>query len=155
MSKKYIIELPATEREYLLEFIAQGQARAREFTRAHILLKADEGLTDEAIATALHTTTPTVQRVRQRYVEGGLTRALKVKPHPARARKFDGHQEAIIIATACSPIPDGKGHWTVRMLADKAVELELAESVSPETIRAVLKKAKLNPGNTSNGASQK
>ena len=117
------------------------------------MLKADEGLTDEEIAAALHTTTPTVQRVRQRYVEGGLSRALKVKPHAARARKFDGHQEALIIATACSPIPDGKGHWTVRMLADKAVELELAESVSPETIRQVLKKARLNPGNTTNGAS--
>jgi hypothetical protein len=123
MSKKYIIELPATEREYLLEFIAQGQARAREFTRAHILLKADEGLTDEEIAIAPHTTTPTVQRVRQRYVEAGLTRALKVKPHPARARKFDGHQEATIIATTCSPIPEGKGHWTVRMLADKRSSL--------------------------------
>ena len=152
MNKKYLIELPQTEREYLLEFIAQGQAKAREFTRAHILLKADQGLSDEEIATDLHSTTPTVQRVRQRYVEGGLTRALKVKPHPARAKKFDGHQEAIIIATACSPIPDGKGHWTVRMLADKAVELELVESVSPETIRQVLKKASLNPGNTTSGA---
>lgn len=68
MSKKYLIKLPETEREYLLEFIAQ-----------------------EEIGTALHSTTPTVQRVRQRYVEGGLTRALKVKPHAARAKKFDGH----------------------------------------------------------------
>ena len=139
--KKYIIELPDTDREYLLEFIAQGQARAREFTRAHILLKADDGLTDEEIALALHSTTPTVQRVRQRYVEDGLTRALKAKPHAARAKKFNSSQEAIIIATVCSPIPDGHGHWTMRMLADKAVELELVESVSPETMRQLLKKA--------------
>ncbi len=152
MSKKYNVQLPATDREYLLDFIAQGQARAREFTRAHILLQADQGLTDQEIATALHSTTPTVQRVRQRYVEEGLTRALKVKPHPARAHKFDGHQEAIIIATACSPIPDGHGHWTVRMLAAKAVELELVESVSPETIRQVLKKANLSPGSINSGA---
>src|SRR6478672_3348510 len=103
--KKYIIELPDTDREYLLEFIAQGQARAREFTRAHILLKADDGLTDEEIATALHSTTPTVQRVRQRYVEEGLSRALKAKAHAARPKKFDPSGEAIIIATVCSPIP--------------------------------------------------
>lgn len=155
MNKKYLIQLPDTDREYLLEFIAQGQARAREFTRAHILLKADEGLTDEEIAKALHSTLPTVQRVRQRYVEDGLTRALKAKAHAARPKKFNGSQEAIIIATACSAVPDGHGHWTMRMLADKSVELELAESVSPETIRSVLKKAKLNPGSTSSGAFQK
>jgi transposase len=118
-------------------------------------LKADEGLNDAEIAKALHSTLPTVQRVRQRYAEEGLTRALKAKPHAARAKKFDGSQEAIIIATACSPVPAGHGHWTMRMLADKAVELELAESVSPETIRTVLKKAKLSPGSTSNGAFQK
>jgi transposase len=140
MNKKYIVELPDTDREYLLEFIAQGQARAREFTRAHILLKAAEGLNDEEIALALHSTLPTVQRVRQRYVEEGLTRALKAKPHAARAKKFEGSGEALIIATACSPVPNGHGHWTLRMLADKAVELELAESVSPETIRQLLKK---------------
>ena len=103
--KKYIIELPDTDREYLLEFIAQGQARAREFTRAHILLKADDGLTDEEIALALHSTTPTVQRVRQRYVEDGLTRALKAKPHAARAKKFNSSQEAIIIATVFQKSP--------------------------------------------------
>ena len=155
MNKKYTIQLPDTDREFLLEFIAQGKARAREFTRAHILLKADEGLNDEEIAKSLHSTLPTVQRVRQRYAEDGLTRALKAKPHAARPKKFDGPQEAIIIATACSPVPDGHGHWTMRMLADKTVELELTESVSPETIRSVLKKAKLNPGNISSGAFQK
>ena len=155
MNKKYLVKLPASERDYLLEFIASGKAKAREYTRAHILLKADEGLNDEAIAQALHTTTPTVQRVRQRYVEDGLERSLKVKAHPARPKKFDGSGEALIIATACSPVPAGKGHWTVRMLAAKAVELELVESVAPETIRQVLKKVKLNPGNINNGASQK
>ncbi len=140
--KKYIINLPDTDHEYLLEFIAQGQARAREFTRAHILLKANEGLNDEEIAKALHSTTPTVQRVRQRYVEDGLSRVLKAKPHAARPKKFDGSGEALIIATACSSVPEGHGHWTMRMLADKTVELELVESVSPETIRQLLKKAK-------------
>jgi transposase len=152
---KYEVQLKAQEEAYLLHLISQGKPSARKATRARILLKAHQGFKDEQIAQALDVSTATVSRTRQKYVEADLDRAINDKAHAARPKKFDGKQEAIIIATACSKVPDGHDHWTIRMLADKAVELELVESVAPETIRQVLKKTNSNPGARNNGVSRR
>jgi transposase len=152
---KYEVKLKAEEEGYLLHLISQGKPSARKVTRARILLKAHQGQKDEYIATALEVSTATVSRTRQKYVEVDLDRAINDQAHAARPKKFNGKQEALIIATACSEVPDGHDHWTVRMLADRAVELELAESVAPETIRQVLKKTISNPGARNNGVSRR
>ncbi len=138
---KYQVQLKADEEASLLHLISQGKPSARKTTRARILLKAHEGFKDEQIAQALNISTATVSRTRQKYVEAGLDPAINHKLSAApRAKKFDGKQEALIIATACSDVPDGHDHWTLRMLAARTVELKMVESVSPETIRKVLKK---------------
>lgn len=137
---KYEVNLLAHEQEDLLQMIRQGKPKAREATRARILLKANEGYKDEEIALALDISTATVSRTRQRYVEAGLEAAVKDKPLPGRPNKFDGRQQAHLIALACTDAPDGHDHWTVRLLADKAVELGFVQSVSPETLRQLLKK---------------
>ena len=148
---KYTVQLSDEERTQLLHLISQGKPSARKVTRARILLKAHEKWNDEQIAKAFEVSTATVSRTRQKYVEAGLLRALNNLPHAARPRKFTGQQQATIIATACSQAPDGHDHWTIRLLADKVVELGLADKVAPETVRAVLKKTHLNPGRKSNG----
>ena len=144
---KYQVQLTAAEEATLLNLISQGQPAARKNTRARILLKANEGFKDEQIAQALNVSTATVSRTRHKYVETGLEAAINHKPPAAtKPTKFDGPQQAFIIATACSAVPDGKHHWTLRMLAAKTIELEMVESVSPETIRHILKKTNSNPG---------
>jgi transposase len=121
--------------------------------RARVLLKADEGVGETQIAQALDIHRRTGEKVRQRYCESGLERALHEKPRPGAQRKFDGKQEAHLIAVACSTPPDGRAHWTLKLLADEVVKLELAESISPETVRQVLKKATSSHGKNRNGAS--
>src|SRR5437879_5619409 len=138
--KKYMVDLTSAEREALLTLISRGKPSARKVTRARILLKADEGLIDTAIASALNSSTATVEQTRQRFVEGGLDNALNERPRPGQKHKLSGLASAYVIATACSEAPTGHEHWTLRLLADKVVEMGLVESVSHETIRAVLKK---------------
>jgi transposase len=138
--KKYIVDLTNEERDDLLTLISRGKPSARKVTRARILLKADEGFIDRDIAAALNTSTATVEQIRQRFVEGGLDKALNERPRPGQKYKLDGTASAYVIATACSTPPEGHQRWTLRLLADKVVELGLAESVSHETIRALLKK---------------
>ena len=137
---KYQVQLPSGEQEQLLQMLRQGKPKAREATRARILLEAHEGYKDEEIAQAFDVSTATISRTRQRYVEAGLEVAIKDKPIPGRPNKFEGRAEAHLVAVACTPAPDGHDHWTVRLLANKAVELGFVESVSPETIRQLLKK---------------
>src|SRR5271165_1312885 len=138
--KKYIVDLTNEERDDLLTLISRGKPSARKVTRARILLKADEGFIDRDIAAALNTSTATVEQIRQRFVEGGLDKALNERPRPGQKYKLDGTASAYVIATACSMPPEGHQRWTLRLLADKVVELGLAKSVSHETIRALLKK---------------
>jgi DNA-binding transcriptional ArsR family regulator len=131
----------------LKRLIAAGTAPARKLTHARILLKADQspeggaGWVDEAIADAVETSQPTVSRVRKRYVQEGLEAALDRRP-PNREyrRKLDGEQEARLIALACSEPPEGQARWSLRLLADKLVELEVVEEVSYQTVRRTLKK---------------
>jgi transposase len=152
---KYIVDLTDEEREPLLQLLWKGKSAARKLTRARILLKADEQLTDEQVAQALHVGSATVGRVRQRFVEEGLESALNERPRPGQRRKLSGKQEAHLIVVACSSPPQGHGRWSLRLLAGKVVELGLANSISPETVRKLLKNQSLSPGRKSNGASQR
>jgi transposase len=143
---KYVVRLTEAERIELEALVKTGKVAARKRQRAHMLLKADagaqgSGATDQQIAGALDVGTATVHRVRQAYVEQGLDEALGCKPtRPRRARKLDGAQEAHLVAVACGPAPEGRARWTVRLLADKAVELEIVDSISKDTVHRMLKK---------------
>jgi transposase len=138
--KKYIVELTDEERQELRELISKGKLSARKVTRARILLKADEGWKDKAIVTALDTSVATVERIRKRFVEGNLNKALNDDPRPGAKRKLDLRGEAYLIALSCSPAPDDHDHWTLRLLADRLVELGRVESISHEAVRQYLKK---------------
>jgi transposase len=140
--KLYIINLTDEERQSLLAMTRKGQIKARQMKRAMILLKANEGLSDPQIMSALGVSRPCVERIRKRFVLGGLERALKEDPRPGQKRKLDGRGEATLIATACSEVPEGHEHWTLRLLAGKMVELEVVDSISYETIRRTLKKTR-------------
>lgn len=146
MIKKYIVTLTEDERRDLMALISAGKGAARRLAHARILLKADQGpdgpgWMDDAIAAALEVSRPTIERVRKRFVEEGLEAALHPRP-PARAyrRKLDGAQEARLIALACGTPPAGQVRWTLRLLADTLVTLEIVEDISHETVRQVLKK---------------
>ena len=152
MPKKYIVTLTLEERTELLDLIKKGTLAARKLTRAHILLQADDGATDETIAAALHIHRTTVERTRQRFVEGNLEAALSERPRPGAKRKLDHKQEAWLVATACSTPPDGQKRWTLQLLADELVALQLVETVSDETVRRTLKKTFSSPGRSRNGA---
>lgn len=138
--KKYIIDLTEEEHKALLEMTSKGSIKARKLKRAMILLKADEGMTDPQIMAALNVSRPTVERIRKRFVEGGLEKALNDDPRPGQKRKLDGRGEAHLIAIACSDPPAGHDHWTLRLLAGKLVELSVVDSISYETVRRTLKK---------------
>jgi len=145
--KKYRITLESQEHEQLREILAKGKADVRRLKHAQILLAADEaegspGQMDTVIAKALQVGTATIERVRRRFVEEGLEMALSPYKKPKRRypTKLDGRQEARLIATACSKPPEGHARWTLRLLADKLVELKCVDSISHETVRQTLKK---------------
>ena len=151
--KKYKVTLTDEERNSLQALIAAGKAAAQKLTHARSLLKADAapggpGWTDARIAEALDVNVTTVERLRERFVEQGLDAALVRKPpeRPSRARTFDGQAEAHLIALACSEPPDGRVRWTLRLLADKLVELAIVDTVSTETVRRTLKKTNSSRG---------
>lgn len=150
MPKKYIVRLSEEERTELEKLISIGKGAARKLNHARILLKADAddvNWTDEKIRDALDTSFSTILRVRETFVEEGLEAALNRKrPRKTPQRKLDGVQEAHLIAVACSPAPEGRKRWTLRLLADKMVELAYVDTLSYETVRQTLKKMKLNLG---------
>ena len=148
---KYIVELTADEREQLRAIIGRGKTLARGITRARILLKAEERLTDEQIASALAIGSATVGRVRQRFVEEGLEKALSERPRAPKPRKLTGKQEAHLIAVACSKAPEDRARWTLRLLADRIVELGFAESYSHVQVRRLLKKRSSSLGKKPSG----
>ena len=154
MKHPLAIKLSETEQASLLTFLHAGKANARIFTRARVLLKAAEGWTDQHICEAFDVSRNTSIRVRQLYLEGGLEAVLQDKRQQRYRQALTGGQAAHLIAITCSPVPDGHDHWTLRLLAGKAVELGFVESISPETIRQLLKKMNSNLGNTNSGAFQ-
>jgi transposase len=151
--KKYKVTLTADERQQLSDLIAAGKAAALKLAHARILLKADAANAapawpDARIAEAVEVSIATVERVRQRFVEQGLEAALgrKKQDRPSRLRKLDGRAEARLIALACSAPPEGRKEWTMRLLADKLVELEVVDAVCDETVRRALKKTRSSRG---------
>ena len=152
MMKRYCVSLTPEHRSRLESLVAAGTAPTRSVTHARILLKADQSpagaaWTDARIAEALDISIPTVERVRRRYVLEGLDAALVHRP-PARhrPRRLDGDQEAHLVALACSPVPSGHARWTLRLLADRMVELQYTDTVSYETVRTTLKKTHSSRG---------
>jgi|SRR6185503_5527211 len=143
--KKYIIDLSADEREQLQLMIRRGKSSSRKLTRARILLKASDGFTDSEIVSALNVGVATVERIRRRFVEAGLD-ALNERSRPGNKPKLDRKAQARLIAEACSKAPDGRKHWTLQLLADRVVELKLADSCSYELVRRVLKETNSSPG---------
>jgi transposase len=139
-SKKYLINLSDEDREKLQQMTRKGTLKARQFKRAMILLKADEGLSDPQIMAALNVSRPCVERIRKRFVADGMERALNEDPRPGQRRKLDGRAEATLIATACTEAPEGHAHWSLRLLAGKLVQLQVVDTISHETVRRTLKK---------------
>jgi transposase len=150
--KKYRITLTPADRAQLLDLIAAGRETAQALAHARVLLKADEGSDgpawgDNRIVGALEVSRPTVERLRRRFAEQGLAAALgRRSPRREYRRKLDGAQEARLVALSCSEPPTGRARWSMRLLADKLVELEIVEAVSYETIRRTLKKTRSSPG---------
>jgi transposase len=138
--KKYLVKLNEDERNKLLDITRKGKIHARKMKRAQILLKADEGLSDLEIMSAINVSRPCVERTRKRLVEGGLQKALNEDPRPGQKRRLDARGEAQLLATARTQAPQGYEHWTLRLLAGKLVELGVVETISRETVRRTLKK---------------
>jgi putative transposase len=143
--KKYLVDLSGDERESLRQLVRRGKHCSRRVTRARILLLAADGVTDEQIVASLKTAFATVERTRKRFVEEGLG-CLNERPRRGQARQLTGKQEAHLIAIACSTPPEGRARWTLRLLADKVVELNFADSIARETVRQVLKKTNSSRG---------
>jgi transposase len=139
-AKRYVVTLADEEHTQLLALTKKGRVAARRLTRAHILLQAAAGATQEAIAAALHIGRATVVRICKRFVEEGLEAALRDRPRPGAQRKLDGKQGAFLIALACSSPPEGRTCWSMQLLADKLVELRVVDAISDETVRRTLKK---------------
>ena len=153
MNKRYIVRLSREERQEVLRMVRVGKAAAYKLLWARILLKVDEGeegagLSDEKTAEALETSRRTVERVRRRLVEEGLEAALtrKKRETPPRQPVLDGKGEAHLVAICCSQPPQGRNRWTLQLLADKLVELQVVESVSKDTVHRRLKKTNLSLG---------
>ena len=147
--ERYVVRLEREERDQLERLIRGGMSPARKVARARI--QADTGWGVMRIVEALDTSAGTVCRTKRRYLEGGLKRALEEDPRPGHPTKLDERGEAHLIALACSEAPPGHDHWTLRLLANKVVELGLAPSMSHEGIRKRLKKTVSSRGRRRSG----
>jgi transposase len=139
MTIAHRVRLTAEERATLIGLTRRGESNTRRITRARVLLLADRGTTDRAIAEALTIHPRTCQRLRQRACQAGVLAALDDRPRPGAPRLLDDTQEAHLIALACSDAPDGRDDWTMQLLADRLIELQIVETISDETVRRVLK----------------
>ena len=160
MNIKYRVTLTADERNYLMRIISRGKTEGYRIRHANILLAVDEikeneAWTDKSIARAYHTTERSIGNLRRRFVEKGLEAALgREKREVAPRIKIDGEIEAKIVALTCSDAPEGRSQWSLRLLADKIIELGIMKDVSHTAIADCLKKTKLSHGYRSNGAYQ-
>ena len=149
---RYKVTLTREEREQLTAILNKGKHSSQQYRNACILINSDEGpwgqkLSNEQIAQVLQINTKTVERVKQRFVEEGFDECIERKPYPRKGPiKTDGDFEAHLIALSCSKAPEGYARWSLRMLADKMIELKYTDSISHETVRQVLKKTKLSRG---------
>ncbi len=143
MRKKNLVLLKPKEQKYLHQLITKGSQKARTITRCRILLLANEGKTDTQIIEALNTARNTIRTVRYRYVHKGLEVSINEQPRPGAPNKFTGRNKAKITAIACSKPPDGRSRWTLRLIADTMVELDIVDNISHHTVQRVLKKTNL------------
>jgi transposase len=155
LPKKYLVKLTEAERVQLESMTRGGKTSARRLKRALVLLGADDGGKDAEVAAKARVSTGTVERLRQRFFEEGLQAALSERPRPGKPPKLNGRQEAYVIALACSDPPEGRVRWTLRLLADRLVELEIVDEVSHHSIGRLLKRGNLTLGNASSGALQR
>ncbi len=151
MIKKYIVRLTGSERKELTQMVNRGKVAAYKRVHAQVLLKADisdkgSRWTDQKIADAFDITVRSIERIRKRLVEKGLDGAISRASGGGSKRKLDGEKEAYLIALACSDPPQGRCQWTLKLLADKMVELKYIDTLSYETVRRILKKTKSSPG---------
>lgn len=151
--KRYIVNLSKDERKKLERLVSTGAGPARQRRRAQILLLTDaagngSGMTDEQVASLLAVNVRSVERVRKQLVESGLDSVLERKPYDKsrRFRMVDGDLEAHVVALCCSEAPEARNRWTIRLLAEKLVELEIVDEISRETVRTILKKTNLSLG---------
>ncbi len=150
--KKYVVTLTREQRDHLEQLIAAGEAPARRLAHARVLLKADQGphgpgWVDERIVEAVEVSQPTISRIRRQFVEEGLEAALNRRaPRREYQHRLDGEQEAKLIALACGAPPEGQARWSLRLLANKLVELEIVEAVSHQTVGRTLKKTSSSHG---------
>jgi len=149
------VTLTPEDQATLRTFLQQSKSNGRTLTRARVLLKASEGWSDAELMRAFDVCQKTARRVRQRFQQGGLPAVLEEQHQTRRRQALTGAQAAHLIAIACTPAPTGHDHWTIRLLADKAVELGFVESIAKDTIQRLLKKTNSNPGDTNSGASQR
>ena len=140
MNKKYRVDLTTEERTALRALTSRGTTGVRRYKRARALLGAAAGEPDAAIAEKVGLHPATLERLRKRFVEEGLEAALAERPRPGARRKLDGRQEAHLLALACTTPPGGRKRWTMRLLADRLVELRVSERISNETVRRALKR---------------
>ena len=145
MNKKHIVNLNSEQQVQLLDLVKKGKAGAREIRRAHTLLMAHDGSTDEAIAKTLHISINTVSRTRQQFCEEDLEETLSERPRPGKPSLVTDTVEAYLIATTCSKVPEGSARWTLKMLADRMVSLEIIDSISTNTVGRALKNIDLKP----------
>lgn len=148
----YQVNLTVEEKEELNHLLTRGKAPARSLTRARILQLANAGRSNEEIKSALNVSTTTISRIRRRYCEGGLSFALSEKPRSGAPPKIGGRLEAQIVQLACSEPPEGRSKWTLRLLADKLVELDCVDSISHMSVHRTLKKTRSSRGRRSSGA---
>lgn len=148
----YHVKLKKTEKKKLKSYVNQGQKSARSITRARILLLADQQKSDEEISKTLGVSLKTIYRIRKGYRQGDLDSILQERSRSGAPIKIDARVEATLTLLACSNPPEGRKRWTLRLLADKLVSLQLIDSISPNTVGKLLKKTNLNLGRKNNGA---
>jgi len=144
MRKKDLIKLKRKDQKILKQLITKGSQKARTITRSRILLMANDGKTDTQIMEALKVARNTIRTVRYRYVHQGLEAAINEQPRPGAPDKFTGRDKAKITAIACSKPPEGRKRWTLRLIADTLVELDIVDDISHHTVQRVLKKTNLS-----------
>ena len=151
MAKRYRVTLTDEERTRLRDLTRKGTASARMVRRARTLLLAAEERTDEAIAAALQIGVATVERTRRRCVEEGVEAALRERPRPGARPKLGPKERAVVVALACTKPPEGRKRWTMQLLADRVVELQVVPDITDEAIRLLLKRASSSPGSRKRG----
>jgi transposase len=150
-----MFKISEEDRVEVESFLRRGKANARSIRRGQVLLKSGEGWRIKDIAETFGVSEATVSNVRKRYEEGGVAGVMEDKRQAKRRQALDGVGEAVLVALACSPVPEGHDHWTLRMLRDKLIELEVVEGISAATVQIRLKKMSLSPGSGNTGVSPK